>query len=97
MLYLTGASSAPVRRILNGGAHSLLFDPLNGAGIAGFEMSIIPGRTDPGREAEKARGVKFRPKSFLTKDQILHALHLHDKENPIDEVPRFLCVYTPTF
>lgn len=50
------------------------------AGIAEFERSLIIDRTRGGREAAKARGVKFGPKPTLTAAQIEHARELIDLE-----------------
>ena len=50
------------------------------AGIAEFERSLIIDRTRSGREAAKARGVKFGPKLTLSAAQIAHARELIDQE-----------------
>src|SRR5690606_5397154 len=50
------------------------------AGIAECERSLIIARTRSGREAAKARGVKFGPKPTLTVAQIDHARELIDQE-----------------
>ena len=49
------------------------------AGIAEFERSLIIDRTKHGREAAKARGVKFGPRPTLTPAQIAHARELIDQ------------------
>lgn len=48
--------------------------------IAEFERSLIIDRTRSGREAAKARGVKFLPKLTLSAAQIAHARDLIDQE-----------------
>jgi DNA invertase Pin-like site-specific DNA recombinase len=50
------------------------------AGIAEFERSLIIERTKHGREAAKARGVKFGPRPTLTPAQIKHARELIDRD-----------------
>ena len=49
------------------------------AGIAEFERSLIIDRTRHGREAARARGVKFGPRPTLTPAQIAHARELIDQ------------------
>lgn len=67
------------------------------AGIAEFERSLIIDRTRHGREAAKARGVKFGPKPTLTKRQIAHARDLIDREDkPVKEVAALLGVHRST-
>jgi DNA invertase Pin-like site-specific DNA recombinase len=51
------------------------------AGIAEFERALIVDRTRNGREAAKARGVRFGPRPTLTPAQIEHARHLIDQDS----------------
>ena len=51
------------------------------AGIAEFERCLIIDRTTAGREAAKARGVKFGPKPTLSALQIQHARELIEQKN----------------
>lgn len=67
------------------------------AGIAEFERSIIIDRTKSGREAAKARGVKFGPKPTLTAKQITHARELIDQEcRTVKEAAALLGVHRST-
>jgi len=50
------------------------------AGIAEFERSLIIDRTRNGRDAAKARGVRFGPKPILSPQQIEHARRLIEVE-----------------
>lgn len=50
------------------------------AGISEFERSFIIDRTKGGREAAKARGVKFGPRPTLSLTQVVHARELIDQE-----------------
>ena len=67
------------------------------AGIAAFERSLIIDRTRQGREAAKARGVKFGPRPTLTETQITHARELIDQEGySVREVAAILGVHRST-
>ena len=67
------------------------------AGIAEFERSLIVDRTRNGREAAKARGVKFGPKPVLTSQQIAHARRLIEQEGqPVGKTAALLGVHRST-
>ena len=61
------------------------------AGIAEFERALIIDRTKSGRNAAKARGVKFWPPPTLTPAQIDHA-----RQEPGDENEQNTYSDTPT-
>ena len=68
------------------------------AGIAEFERSLIIDRTRGGREAAKARGVKFGPRPTLSKAQIDHGRRTGlpaGKHPPDRDRPRALAVDAP--
>lgn len=67
------------------------------AGIAEFERSLIIDRTRSGREAAKARGVKFGPKPTLNAAQIDHARELINQEDrTVKEAAELLGVHRST-
>ncbi len=67
------------------------------AGIAEFERSLIIDRTGRGREAAKARGVKFGPRPTLSLAQIEHARELIDLEGrTVKETAALLGVHRST-
>lgn len=67
------------------------------AGIAEFERSLIIDRTRRGREAAKARGVKFGPRPILSLAQIEHARELIDLEGrTVKETAALLGVHRST-
>ncbi|WP_244559755.1 recombinase family protein, partial [Escherichia coli] len=67
------------------------------AGIAELERSLIIDRTRRGREAAKARGVKFDPRPTLTPAQIAHARELIDQEGrTVKEAAALLGVHRST-
>ena len=67
------------------------------AGIAEFERSLIIDRTRSGREAAKARGVKFGPRPTLTAAQIEHGRHLIDQDGrTVKEAASLLGVHRST-
>lgn len=67
------------------------------AGIAEFERSLIIDRTRRGREASKARGVKFGPRPTLSSAQIEHARELIDLEGrSVREIAALLGVHRST-
>lgn len=66
------------------------------AGIAEFERSLIVERTRRGREAAKARGVKFGPASKLTPERISHARKMLDEGHSVEEAATVLGVHRST-
>lgn len=66
------------------------------AGIADFERSLIAERTTAGREAAKARGVRFGPRPFLTANQIAHARELNEAGRPVAEISKLFGVHRST-
>lgn len=66
------------------------------AGIAEFERSLIIDRTRRGREAAKARGVKFGPPPALSAAQIAHARRLLDEGGGIEDTAGLLGVHRTT-
>ena len=67
------------------------------AGLAEFERALIIDRTRNGRQAAKARGVKFGPRPALTAAQLDHARQLTDGDGrPVKEVAALLGVHRST-
>ena len=64
------------------------------AGIAEFERSLIIDRTKHGREAAKARGVKFGPRPTLTPAQIAWAVSVAARLTGSTCFPQALTTYT---
>lgn len=60
------------------------------AGIAEFERELIHDRTQSGRIAAKARGVRFGRPPKLTTEQIQLARRLMDKGSSVLEVSKIL-------
>ena len=67
------------------------------AGISEFERSLIIDRTRSGRQAAKAKGVKFGPPPTLTPEQIAHARVLVEQEGrTVKEAASLLGVHRST-
>lgn len=67
------------------------------AGIAEFERTLIIDRTRSGREAAKARGVKFGPPPALTPAQLAHARELIEQRGrTVKEAAGLLGVHRST-
>lgn len=66
------------------------------AGIAEFERSLIIDRTRRGREAARAKGVKFGPASKLTPDRLNHARKMLEDGYSIEEAADVLGVHRVT-
>lgn len=66
------------------------------AGIAEFERSLIIDRTRSGREAAKARGVRFGRRPTLTPGQVEHARDLLSKGRTAAEAAELLGVHRAT-
>ena len=67
------------------------------AGIAEFERSLIVERTREGREAARARGVKFGRRPALNSEKLALARSLIEEEGrPVAEVARLLGVHRAT-
>ncbi len=67
------------------------------AGIAEFERTLIIDRTQRGRAAAKARGVKFGPRPTLSARQIDHARQIIDRDgHTLKEAAALLGVHRST-
>ncbi|WP_236100900.1 recombinase family protein [Pseudomonas argentinensis] len=67
------------------------------AGIVEFERSLILERTRDGREAAKARGVKFGAKPTLTREQIDQAKRLINQDGySVEQAAKVLKVHRST-
>lgn len=67
------------------------------AGIAEFERALILERTQRGREAAQARGVRFGPKPALSPEQVAHARKLVEQEGrAVPEVAALFGVHRST-
>jgi DNA invertase Pin-like site-specific DNA recombinase len=66
------------------------------AGIAEFERELIKERTQAGRKAAKARGVRFGRPPKLNPDQIALAKRLVREGNPVPEISKILNVHRAT-
>jgi DNA invertase Pin-like site-specific DNA recombinase len=66
------------------------------AGIAEFERELIYERTQAGRVAAPARGVRFGRPPKLTSDQIKLAQRLIDEGRSVPEVSKILKVHRAT-
>jgi DNA invertase Pin-like site-specific DNA recombinase len=66
------------------------------AGIAEFERALITERTNTGRVAARARGVRFGRPPKLTADQVALAQRLVDEGRSLSEAARILNVHVST-
>jgi DNA invertase Pin-like site-specific DNA recombinase len=66
------------------------------AGIAEFERALILGRTGAGREAARARGVRFGRPPSLAAEQAALGRRLVEEGQPVREVARLLKVHRST-
>lgn len=66
------------------------------AGIAEFERSLIIERTRCGRDAAKARGVRFGRRPVLAADQVAHARQLRASGRPVAEIAKLFGVHRAT-
>ena len=66
------------------------------AGIAEFERSLIATRTEEGRRAAQARGVRFGHRPKLRPNQRILARHLIEEGQSVSEVARTFNVHVAT-
>lgn len=64
--------------------------------VIDFERSLIAERTSAGREAARARGVRFGPKPSLSSTQVARVPELYNAGKPIAEISKLFGVHRET-